>query len=439
MIYPALYRLLQHGGWYKKILLPLAIISFVCWSSLYARDWTVYLYLQAQDTYEEALTAVDQIEKALENDYLGRIKVGIDIQAGDKAHRILFDYGKKIVFPSEPIKNQLALVKNGCSWVLRDVFEGKTMVIFSGHGTGCVTPVFNAEKQQWLYEPDEGDSPYKQYCASQYERFCKQVTHIMEGKSLLVADGGASFLAPSELCEVMRYVTTLLHTKVDIVGFDSCYMAMLELAYELKDYARNLLASQECEEKNGWNYYGVMKALSYTSASLAARHMVYSYERMQRTCGLDRFSLSVLDLSYIDSVSDSFDRVADLLHTEELLSHLCHVRSVLHHVSGIPFYADCIEFLECLYAELSHLQATKAIDQVSYEVLATLEQLQNMIRASVAGPSCQSLHGCSLYFPTSHIDSSYTGSFAREQSWISFLRFFTTGRHDTTSIKVYAV
>jgi len=308
MIYPIMHSILKYATFSFKRHLPFVIILSGCWSSLYARDWTVYLYMQAQDTYEEALTAVDQIERALERDYLGRIKVGIDIQAGDKAHRILFDYGKKIVLPSEPMKDQLALIKNGSSLLFDDVFEGKTMVIFSGHGTGCVTPVFNNEKQQWLYEPEEGDSPYKQYCTSQYESFCKQVTHIMEGKSLLVADGGTSFLAPSELSKVMAHTKALLGKKVDIVGFDSCYMAMLELAYELKDSACYLLASQECEEKDGWNYHEVMKALSYTEASLAARHIVYSYERMQRTRGLDRFSLSVLDLSYIDSVSDSFDR-----------------------------------------------------------------------------------------------------------------------------------
>ena len=81
--------------------LALFLMLGMC-SPLVARDWTVYLYLQAHDSYAEALTVVAQLEDALRSDTTGRIHLAIDIQAGTHAHRILFKQGKKYMLPAEP-------------------------------------------------------------------------------------------------------------------------------------------------------------------------------------------------------------------------------------------------------------------------------------------------------------------------------------------------
>ena len=42
--------------------------------------------------------------------------------------------------------------------------------------------------------------------------------------------------------------------KLDVVGFDACLMATSEVAYELKDNAKFLVASEQSEGANGWPY-----------------------------------------------------------------------------------------------------------------------------------------------------------------------------------------
>lgn len=42
--------------------------------------------------------------------------------------------------------------------------------------------------------------------------------------------------------------------KVRILGFDACLMASAEVAFTVSPYADYLIASQEVEPGNGWNY-----------------------------------------------------------------------------------------------------------------------------------------------------------------------------------------
>ena len=392
-----------------------------------AQDWTVYLYMQADGAYEEALQVVKDLKQELAEDTV--MKVYVDIQA-EASHRLLFEGGEVKVISVERNSNQLSVIQQGCEWAFKDA-PRNTMIIVSGHGTGILTPRFTGKG--WAYEKDSGPSPCKRYCATQYEEFCKQVTSVMDGKSLLTA-GRTTFLSAGELREVMEHAYTVLGRPVDIVGFDSCYMAMLEIAYEVAPYARYMVASQESEEKDGWNYHDLVKALRYSDALEASRKLVYSYERSQRLRGADRFSLSVFDLSLVVELCLTLDCLVEACRTESLLGALCATRTKLHKLSGIPMYADLNEFVEELLVELDALEATHQIKSIGVRLL---EQLHLLVPAVAVGPACPFLRGCSVYFPTAHIDSSYEGLFVQEHAWHDFLKFFT-GNDDVIAPKVVA-
>ena len=400
-------------------------------SFLEARDWTVYLFMQASGSYQEALASVQQIENSLKDDYEGRIAVFIDVQTGDRLDHFLIERGR---MTTSTLRSRAPThgesVKEGVTKAFGSVTEGKTLLILSGHGTGILAPPMTATQKKWFYEPDEGSflAPCKQYCSARYEQFCKQVQHIMQGKSILSAQGGSSFLSTNELRELVRFTYTLLGKKLDILGFDSCYMAMFEVGYEVKDSVRYMVASQDCEEKDGWSYDKVLQALKTSSAAQVCRQLVYSYERSQMSRGLDRFSLSVFDLSYCEQVAQALDALVQRMSlSKDLLEPLCRARTALHSVTGLSFYGDLREFLETFYKELSEYQITAEIEWLLEDLLHARQLLKLMVRASVAGPSCRYLKGCSIYFPFAHIDSSYKGSFVQEHLWGSFLRYFTTG------------
>ena len=399
-----------------------------CTTPISAHDWTVYLYMQADGAYEEALQVVKDLKDELAHDKA--MKVCVDIQ-GESSHRILFENGRVHARLLERSVNQLSLIKEGCDWAFENTSEN-TMLIISGHGTGILTPRYMNEG--WAYEKDSGLSPCKSYCTRQYEVFCKQVTTIMNGKSLLTADK-TTFLTADDLHEVMAYAHAVLGRQIDIVGFDSCYMAMVEIAYEVAPYARYMVASQESEEKDGWNYHDVITALRYADALEASRKLVYSYERSQRLRGADRFSLSVCDLSVVREVCVRLDRLVALCRSEKVLEALCAARTKLHKMSGIPMYADLNEFIEGFLIELDSRESFSLSAKIMRAGVGLLEQLHLLIPAVVTGSACTFLKGCSIYFPTAHIDTSYQAFFVQEHGWYDFLKFFT-GNDDVVASKV---
>ena len=65
-------------------------------------------------------------------------------------------------------------------------------------------------------------------------------------------DGG--FMSTPDLKKAFADAEKITGKKVDIIGFDACLMAETEVAYELKDSANILLASEESEGGPGWIY-----------------------------------------------------------------------------------------------------------------------------------------------------------------------------------------
>ena len=54
--------------------------------------------------------------------------------------------------------------------------------------------------------------------------------------------------------------------KIDIIGFDACFMSSFEVAHALRPYARYMLASEETEPNKGWDYKNY-KISSYNVSS----------------------------------------------------------------------------------------------------------------------------------------------------------------------------
>ncbi len=57
------------------------------------------------------------------------------------------------------------------------------------------------------------------------------------------------------------YQKNPLDPAVDIVGFDACLMATMDVAESLQDYAHYMIASEELMPSNGWYYTGMFTAL----------------------------------------------------------------------------------------------------------------------------------------------------------------------------------
>jgi hypothetical protein len=74
-------------------------------------------------------------------------------------------------------------------------------------------------------------------------------------------DTAADFLDNSELRSALLKIRRILGKPLDLLGFDACLMAMVEVAYQARGAAAVLVSSQLTEPGDGWRYDRAFRAL----------------------------------------------------------------------------------------------------------------------------------------------------------------------------------
>ena len=108
-----------------------------------------------------------------------------------------------------------------------------------------------------------------------------------------------------EIASVLQDVVAR-HGKLELIGFDACVMANLEVAAALTPFAKYLLASEEIEPVEGWDYTAWLTAVNRAPGSdgaALARMIIDSYRASfgaeDQAKGI---TLSLLDLAKIPAV-----------------------------------------------------------------------------------------------------------------------------------------
>lgn len=105
----------------------------------------------------------------------------------------------------------------------------------------------------------------------------------------------------------------------EVLGFDACLMANLEVAYSFKDYANYYVASEETEPGHGWDYTPVISALqadpSIDGAQLGAEIADGYLAHAEEENGT-QITLSVTDMSKLDAVVAELDAFTNLYKDE---------------------------------------------------------------------------------------------------------------------------
>ena len=104
---------------------------------------------------------------------------------------------------------------------------------------------------------------------------------------------------------------------LSLIGFDACLMATIEAAYELKDYADVMVASEETEPGDGWPYDTILTALTQDPGMTAqelGQTIVEKYIAYYGTSGTQ--TLAAIDLTKIGDVAAALSQLASLLKDE---------------------------------------------------------------------------------------------------------------------------
>lgn len=120
-----------------------------------------------------------------------------------------------------------------------------------------------------------------------------------------------------ELDSALSTAYASMWEKFEFIGFDACLMSTLETANITTSYANYMVASQESEPGDGWEYKSIMQFLAQhpsCNGNQLGKTICDSYLASQRQNTRGFCTLSVTDLSKIDQLMQDFYRFSQEMY-----------------------------------------------------------------------------------------------------------------------------
>jgi len=212
----------------------------------------------------------------------------------------------------------------------------------------------------------------------------------------------------NQLKEVIDNAAAAAGKKIDLVNFDACLMAQVEVAHAMKDGASYMVASEETERGSAQPLPKVIKDLQAGStdkpmdpADLARLFVYESFHQNQSE--ILTATLSAVDLSKIDDLVESTDRLSQVLMSGAVdpAKIRKNAEKAEHYCQGLNYklyndYRDLGHFAQLMASdagitdEAARKAAQDVVDAVKNAVIAFEHQ----------GKAYQNSSGISTYLPT---------------------------------------
>lgn len=227
----------------------------------------------------------------------------------------------------------------------------------------------------------------------------------------------------------------------DLIGFDACLMGTLEVAYAMKPYVKVMVASEETEPGDGWNYVPVMEALVKNPSmdGDALGHVIAAGYRDYFLTSDDKdlkergktITLAVISLEKIDKVSEALGELGKSLMTSMKGSDKSFWKDIGKARSYAETYGMSSDPADSYYlVDLGHLASTlkkqlndPAVKKASEDLFSAVK---GAVTLSVHGSSRPNSHGLSIYFPpyrkvAEDIEQYHEIPFVKNTVWGSFI------------------
>lgn len=407
--------------------------------------WTIAVHMAADNNlYYAGLDDINEMEAGLKSDDVNVIVLFDGAKKGDSAiYKIKADkngYDRTII--SEIIDDKGAVVPSSkeidsgdpqvfnkfVDWVTKNYPADRNFISIWNHGSG----IYRADRPLTDKNyPLNGSSfipkPVKDIKLSKDAAF--------HSKAFASDDQGGE-MHLKDLNPALAIANRNLGKKLDVLGFDTCLMGHLETAYQVKDQANYLVASEELEPGDGWDYHAWISELSKNPSMNPAQmttSLVDTYGKSYAPGGSQSgrdVTLSSLDINAL--VSDLVPALNEL--SADLKSSLPSQQTAL---SGIrtkteSYYnrdaADLGHFLSNLQKDAgveSELKSKAAKVSAAYG--------KTVVRETHTGKTngVSNASGMVIYFPTSTMsynkryDNAADIKFAEQPAWGNFLKAFS--------------
>lgn len=228
--------------------------------------------------------------------------------------------------------------------------------------------------------------------------------------------GGDKITMP-ELEFALSAINTQMGKKIDIVGMDACFMAMTEVAYQIKDYAAILVTSEESEPFDGWPYDTILGELTSNPLVSSGQLSVEIVDEYIFSYPYSKVTQSAIDLSYMDTLTSQLSNLALAIMDDSLTlksKYILASASSQHY--GDPDFIDLYDFCSKVLYYSNNFEV-KAIALIIQQTLNNA-----VIKSGYSGGSVSGSKGLSIYFPyiAYHYYYNYT-NFFQDTFWDEML------------------
>lgn len=233
---------------------------------------------------------------------------------------------------------------------------------------------------------------------------------------------GKDTITMPELEDVLFAISIQAGKNIDIVGMDACLMAMTEVAYQIKDYADILVASEESEPNDGWPYDTILAQLAanptMSSTQLATDIVdkyIYSYPFYDVT-------QSAIDLSYMDTLAVQLSSMADAIRNDTLTPKNVYINAAYSsQYYSDPDFIDLYDFCSKVLIYSYNVQVKSIALSIQQTLISSV-----VINSNYSGWSVSGSKGLSIYFPWYYAYNSnkYSSTnFSQDTLWDEMLSY----------------
>ena len=143
--------------------------------------------------------------------------------------------------------------------------------------------------------------------------FSTTLEAAIQRRGIAYDDTARDFLDNAELKTVLKKVTAASGKTLDIVAFDACLMNMVEIGYQVREYANYSVGSEQTEPEEGWPYDAILADLTAKPAMSAADLGAAIVKRYVGSYRSGDVTQSLLDLRRSSDIAKAVNALAKTL------------------------------------------------------------------------------------------------------------------------------
>ncbi|MGH1435809.1 MAG: clostripain-related cysteine peptidase [Lewinella sp.] len=222
-------------------------------------------------------------------------------------------------------------------------------------------------------------------------------------------DGTEDHLSINQIQQSIGQSTFITEgNKFDVIGFDACLMASLEVQSMLKDYAYFYVGSEETEPGHGWNYKPIIEAMESGEALYGdeiGTIIVDSYQQhaIDEETWSTGVTLSLTDLGQISNLETKLQLLLDKIGTEDKEDALQRSVSATEEYgksAQVPATSSDVVDLGDLLKHIKNFDSS--LDAEATEVMTALD---STVIHSINDSGRPKASGMTVYFPHNVLSS----------------------------------